>query len=160
VIEPRQCIFVGTRDQYLRDESGGRRFWPVKAGTINTEKLAADRDQLFAEAVESFRAGATWWPDKKFEQDHIMPEQAARYEADVWEENISKHIKGNSPHIDKVTVGEIAHQVLGFETAARIGTADQRRIIAVLERLGWQRGKREMGKRWWVKIKENQRSEA
>jgi hypothetical protein len=69
-------------------------------------------------------------------------------------------IGGNSPHIDKVTVGEIAHQVLGFETAARIGTADQRRIIAVLERLGWQRGKREMGKRWWVKIKENQRSEA
>jgi hypothetical protein len=29
-----------------------------------------------------------WWPDKDFEREYIMPEQAARYEADAWEETI------------------------------------------------------------------------
>jgi predicted P-loop ATPase len=149
VIEKRQCVFVGTtnRDTYLRDETGGRRFWPIKAGSIDIAGIARDRDQLFAEAVQLYRAGTKWWPDKDFERQHIMPEQAARYEADVWEENIAKYLNLHS----KVTVGQVAREALLIETP-RIGTAEQRRIGAAMSQLGWARGHRgDNGERWWSK---------
>jgi predicted P-loop ATPase len=150
--QPRQCIFIGTTNKatYLRDETGGRRFWPVRVGTLDTDALARDRNQLFAEAVTLYRAGTQWWPDGAFEREHIKPQQNARFEADVWEERISEFLSVSS----KVTVGLVATGGLGFDTQ-RIGTADQRRIAAAMERLGWKRldgGKPDwQGKRWWVK---------
>jgi predicted P-loop ATPase len=148
VVEPRQCVFIGTtnKDAYLRDETGGRRFWPVKAGRIDIDSLQRDRDQLFAEAVEAFHTGAQWWPDKTFEAEHIVPQQAARYEADVWEETIAAFIQCRTV----VTIGEIARESLGIENR-RLGTAEQRRIAAALETLGWQRMKRTGTARSWSK---------
>jgi predicted P-loop ATPase len=147
VIEPRMCVFVGTtnKDAYLRDETGGRRFWPVKIGTIKIDELRADRDQLFAEAVKLYRAKVPWWPDKNFEREEIMPQQAGRYEADTWEENIGAYLKDKT----RVLIGEVARQALFLETP-RIGTHDQRRIAAVLGLLGWHRLPPDWkGNRWW-----------
>ena len=151
VVEPRQCVFIGTTNKstYLRDETGNRRYWPVKTGTIDIEALKQDRDQLFAEALQLFRGGAQWWPDKSFEAKHIKPEQDARYEADPWEEPIAKYL---DDLIDpKTTVSQVAKCALGFLFDARVGTADARRIAVVLEREGWKRGPRHNNARWWLK---------
>ena len=138
VIEPRQCVFIGTTNKsvYLRDETGGRRYWPVRAGTrLDTDGLARDRDQHFAEAVRLYRASARSWPDQAFEREHIAPQQEARFEADMWEETIGTFLAGRR----STTIGEVARDALHLETP-KIGTADQRRIAAALERLGWDRG--------------------
>jgi predicted P-loop ATPase len=147
VIEPRQCVFMGTtnRDTYLRDETGGRRFWPVRVGRIDIDALAADRDQLFAEAVDLYHGGHSWWPDRQFEREHIAPEQSARYETDVWEEALKVYLVDHP----RVTVGEVAKEALGI-TTSKIGTAEQRRIAAALERIGLHREAKDWeGKRWW-----------
>jgi hypothetical protein len=145
MVEPRQCLFVGTtnKEAYLRDETGGRRFWPVRVGAIDLEALAHDRDQLLAEAVAAWRAGEKWWPDGDFERKHIAPEQEARYEADAWEQAIGEWLAGR----DRCTSLDVARQALFFDTN-RLGTADQRRIAAALERLGWLQ-KRDNKGRWW-----------
>ena len=54
---PRQCAFFGTTndDEFLRDPTGARRFWPVtvtKAGCVNGDKLTPEIvDQIWAEVV-------------------------------------------------------------------------------------------------------------
>jgi predicted P-loop ATPase len=130
---------------YLSDETGGRRFWPIKIGGIDIEALIYNRDQLFAEAVHLYQQGFRWWPDAAFERKFIAPEQEARYEVDAWEEEIMGFLEGKQ----RTTVLDVARQGLRIELP-RIGTADQRRITAALERLGWARGKRVGAARWWV----------
>ncbi|MDI4665563.1 virulence-associated E family protein [Xanthobacter autotrophicus] len=145
---PRQCVFIGTTNKatYLRDETGGRRYWPVKVGKIDPDALARDRDQLLAEALHLYREGRPWWPKAEFERECIQPEQDERYEADAWEGPIGSWLVGKQ----RATVSEVATYALFIETG-RIGTSDQRRITVCLGRLGWSPGKRGTGGvRWYV----------
>ncbi|ABE62950.1 virulence-associated E [Nitrobacter hamburgensis X14] len=148
VVEPRQCVFIGTTNKavYLKDETGGRRFWPVKCGTIAIDRLAADRDQLFAEAVHLYRSGAAWWPDREFEAEHIAPEQERRFEHDDWSQPISEYLKDKQ----SVTLIDVAAGALHVRRED-FSRSDQLRITAILEKVGWERGIPEHGRRPWVR---------
>ena len=149
VIEPRQCLFIGTTNKtaYLRDETGGRRFWPIKVSYIDIDALTRDRDQLLAEAVRLYRSGVQWWPDAEFERQHIAPQQEARYETDAWEYLIGDWLRRQVQK--RVTVHEVAAGALELKNE-KLGTSEQRRIAAALHRAGWERGKRTLDGRWWV----------
>ena len=81
--------------------------------------------------MQLYRAGTHWWPDSEFERAHVQREQDARFEADAWEEAIAAFLANES----STTVKQVAHGALSMETQ-RLGTADQRRITAAMERLG------------------------
>jgi predicted P-loop ATPase len=100
---PRQCVFAGSvnHSTYLRDETGVRRFWPVICGDdIKIKELGRDRDQLWAEARDRFRAGAPWWLDSRELNDQAAEEQAARCEDDPWHELIQHWVESRTEASD------------------------------------------------------------
>lgn len=57
---PRQCVFAGSTnaEKYLIDDTGNRRFIPVKLnGMLDFKQLEEDRDHLWAEAYALYRSG-------------------------------------------------------------------------------------------------------
>ena len=54
----RQCIFVGSTNdaEYLRDPTGGRRFWPIPCQDkqIDIDRLEREIDQMWAEAKVAY----------------------------------------------------------------------------------------------------------
>jgi predicted P-loop ATPase len=62
---PRQCIFICTVNgsAYLKENTGGSRFWPIPCAGVDVAAIERDRDQLWAEASARFNAGEQWWLD-------------------------------------------------------------------------------------------------
>jgi predicted P-loop ATPase len=138
VMEKRQCLFVGTTNQdfYIKDPSGGRRFWPVRCSSIDVEGLADAREQLFAEAVQRFKRRDRWWPTAADEVKFFKPQQEKRQEDDPWHATVADWLERQIG--DRFTVSQIARDCLGFQGDSRIGTAEQRRIANILKALGWK----------------------
>ena len=135
---PRQCVFAGSvnHSTYLRDETGGRRFWPVACTRIFIDDVARDRDQLWAEAVARYRIGERWWLDTAELTLAAEQEQADRYEGDAWEGPISTWIEGQA----SVSTEDILMTCL--EKAKGTWTSfDKTRVARCLRALGWERYK-------------------
>jgi predicted P-loop ATPase len=144
VESPRQCVFAGTvnHSTYLRDETGGRRFWPISCGRIDVEALARDRDQLWAETKTRFDAGCVWWLDSAELVRMASDEQTERYEGDPWEEVIGRWADDRS----NVSISEVLERCLqkpqGLWTQS-----DKNRAARCLRFLGWERYRERQGAR-------------
>jgi hypothetical protein len=85
----RRGIFIGTTNdaEYLRDPSGGSRFWPVKIGSIDLDALAPNRDQIFAEAAHYEAQGESLIiPQELWSVAAVA--QEARLMKDPWEDRL------------------------------------------------------------------------
>jgi predicted P-loop ATPase len=128
---PRQSVFSGTtnRDDWQADDTGARRFWPVRCGFLSPDWLRENREQLFAEAVARFQAGEDWWGvpvlQASTEADERRPE-------DPWEEIIGSYMEPNRTYS--------AREILGGPLQLDIkdqSNAAAKRVGVILRRLGW-----------------------
>jgi hypothetical protein len=77
----RTSVLTGTVNErnWSKDLTGGRRFWPVPCWgqALRPERVAADREQLWAEAAVRYRAGEVYWEDDEM-RALLAPLQAER----------------------------------------------------------------------------------
>jgi predicted P-loop ATPase len=139
---PRQCVFAGSvnHSHYLRDDTGGRRFWPVACGVIDIHSLSRDRDQLWAEARARFDDGSPWWLETEELVGAAATQQADRYDGDPWEELVARWSEGRT----SVSISDILMRCLDKPKAQWTQT-DKNRVARSLQALGWQRYRERQG---------------
>jgi len=136
---PRTCVLVGTtnEDSILHDATGSRRFWCVRVRVprIDSERLSAERDQLWAEAVNGYQHGEQWWLDEDSTGAHEQNAEQFRV-SDPWEPSIAQWIAIN--HATTYQTAHLLQQALGLELRS-IGQREQVRAAAIMTRLGFER---------------------
>lgn len=146
----RTCVFIGTTndEKYLMDDTGNRRFWPVRVGEIDLEGLRRDRDQLFAEAAVLERTTHDLTLPRGL-WERAAQVQAEREEPDPWEEILIDRLTepqtavelqpgGDGGRVKKIATREVL-RLLGFanEDIKNFSHVHGRRVIRTMRRLGW-----------------------
>lgn len=100
---PRHCVFFGTTndDEFLRDSTGNRRYWPIEVGKNKITKsvfkdLDREKDQIWAEAVVKFMTGENLYLEGDV-QKVAEEEQKARLIVDPWESIIFEYLERKIP---------------------------------------------------------------
>lgn len=147
VDRPRRTIFFATTnsDDYLRSETGNRRFWPIQTGRIDLAGLRQDRDQLWAEASQREAQGISAQLDARLWQ-HAAAQQEGRLESDPWFDLIRDYVE--MPGKERVDVS-IVDVLLGNQfiqlSAERLGQREQNRAAAILRRLSFVKYRKREG---------------
>lgn len=148
VSQPRRTVFFAStnRSDYLQDDTGNRRFWPVACtvprGGIDLDRLHRDRDQLWAEAAanetrgDSIRLARHLWSVAGAEQEK-------RREVDAWHDPIAQYLDVKNPvHVSVMEV-LVDNQFMQLRNA-EVGQREQNRAAGVLRGLGWIRFQKRM----------------
>ena len=170
----RRCIFVGTtnRDDYLRDETGGRRFWPVKVTRpIDIDIVIAEREQWFAEALAQLNVGGRWWLNGEADLLLAHTEQEERLEEDIWTQPILAWLNlrpqpvqdsntatgGMTDQMNKIRAGDFVSVNQVAELALKIEmknarTSEGLRISKILRGLGWRPTRKEDSNKKLIRV--------
>lgn len=130
----RHCIILGTtnEDAYLRDLTGNRRFWPVKVGNIDLERLKDDVHQLWAEAVVREQTGEPIALSR-----HLWQAAAELQSVRLVEDTLDPMLEDwFAERAGRVSL-ESVKLLLGFE-GGKMRPSEAQRVRIIMNRLGWE----------------------
>ena len=147
---PRRSIMIGTcnRDDFLRDETGSRRFWVIDlqhdfalGSVIDVNRLRQDRDRIWKAVVLAYRNGKQ--PVLSWEQQNESNRRNRGFEQEhPWTEPIATWLHMNTPQA--FTTAECLIQAeLRFDKTS-IAQKDLQDAAKVLQSLGYVRTKHQL----------------
>jgi predicted P-loop ATPase len=144
-IFPRRLLFIGTtnKDEFLADDTGNRRWFPVKVYKADTDAIIKDRLQLWAEGKEIFnQQGIKHYYDmannlaSEIHQEYMM--------SDVWEDVIARWldtddaVAGKPSTCDFLQVTRILSEALNVNSN-NMRKIDAMRVASILKKLGYKK---------------------
>ena len=144
---PRQTVFAGTvnGNEYLSDETGNRRFWPlqmIEGAIVDVAGLERDRGMLWAEALHLYRSGTAWWFDEG-ESATLSAQQAAARSVDIDETRVADWLRGQE---GPVTAGGVAATLFADAPGNK---SLSMRVARYLQGAGWRVSKTVRGSKHW-----------
>jgi hypothetical protein len=149
----RRHLFIGTtnKDQFLSDDTGERRWLPVRVIRCEPVTIELERDQLWAEAVIAFREHGIAW---RAAQQLAIAEHDAFKISDVWEPQVAAWLDAVDEFSPAGPPRERdflpAHEVLTGALSLDIRTVkrnDEMRVGAIFRNLGYERVRRSVNGR-------------
>ncbi|MFC5468431.1 VapE domain-containing protein [Cohnella suwonensis] len=153
---PRKCVFFGTTNtrDFLRDETGNRRFWPVEVDPLRARRshwddLTADVvGQIWAEALHLLKAGESLALDRDAAEAAKL-RQASHLESDpregIIQEWLDKPVEddfGTEPYRRKRVCAAMIWAECFGQRAAAIPKWEARAICDIMRRMpGWEEQK-------------------
>lgn len=150
---PRQCVFAGTTNpmDYLKDDTGSRRFWPVLVGKVLLKELTAERDHLWAEAAYRYAHGEQWHLTDPEVLEAAAEAAEDRRQAHPWEPIVALELDKRVREFVRmekdpaVSTGDVLDWL---DIEARLRTrSDEMQAATILRRFGWEKHARE--RRTW-----------
>lgn len=133
---PRHSVIVGTTndDEFLRDPTGSRRFWPVRVSAVDVAWVTANREQLIAQAVKAVLDGEQWWLERKDEDELVFHNEEFQAEDD-WTALIKDF---NDSHLiwAETTTGQVLENIIKKDKA-QWNQTDHGRVADSLKAMGW-----------------------
>lgn len=142
---PRRLLFIGTsnKDEIFADETGNRRWFPVKVKKADITRLENDREMLWAEGAKMFKENGiqNYYENANYLATGIRDEFMI---SDVWERDINewldkKDIDGVTPRsCEFLQIADIMKDVFGINSKD-MKKFDELRIGKILRKFGYEK---------------------